>query len=401
MNTKISKILILPTLIGLGLSFYLMGLHFKLLSKGLDEKSFCSINEWINCDIAAASSYGEFHSIPVAGLGFLFYLVILFYLIRSLMVQPNEKGGISFSIILSTIGVVISLLMAYLSFAKLSVLCLFCVGMYLVNIILFVGIPAIMRLKLRQLPNFFSKYAAACLGKTKLSFEVNFLKHAIGVIVFFAIGSGILLFLSNEAASKSNVDIDKYMEFHYQQPVIPLETTGRPVWGNENAKIKIVEFSDFQCPFCKRAAVNLKPSLAEFKDDIALYFFNYPLDLSCNRYMTRQMHPKACEAAKSALCAHQQNKFWPYHDLVFENQKKLSSGLLVDFSKQLGLDTDKMQQCVLADETQELIEKDLEAAKTAQVRGTPTIYINGRRMGPWHNRNALRAIIKKEKELVK
>ncbi|MCB9733499.1 MAG: thioredoxin domain-containing protein [Deltaproteobacteria bacterium] len=142
-----------------------------------------------------------------------------------------------------------------------------------------------------------------------------------------------------------------------------------PTKGKAGAKIQIVEFSDFQCPFCSRVSAPLGEVKAHYGDDVAITFKHFPLSF----------HQNAMPAAIAAMCAHEQGKFWEFHDLAFANQKALSADDLNGYAKQVGLDEKKFSECVAANKPKAKIEADMAEARAAGVRGTPTIYINGRK----------------------
>jgi protein-disulfide isomerase len=174
-------------------------------------------------------------------------------------------------------------------------------------------------------------------------------------------------------------------------PQISVE--GLPQLGNPQAKIQIIEFSDFQCPFCKRAAFTLKASLKEFRKDIVYYFVNYPLDQSCNPGLEATLHPTACLAAKAAICANRQGKFWEYHELVFENQKRISRSLLVDLAATTRLDGPTFENCLTSSDADQILSSEIALGQKAEVRGTPSIFINGRLFRDWNKADRLRRVI--------
>lgn len=192
-------------------------------------------------------------------------------------------------------------------------------------------------------------------------------------------------------------DLDTQIKKHFAQTPADVDYGNRPVWGNPNAKVKIIEFSDFQCPFCKMAAENLKPALAEYKDDVALYFANYPLDQSCNPYMQRPLHLSSCNAAKAAVCfAKQGGDFWTYHDILFNNQKSLFLDKLTDYATSHGAKQEDFTSCLYSEETNNTVRADIEAGQKLSVAGTPSIFVNGRRLSGWSNFKFLREVIKQE-----
>ncbi len=139
--------------------------------------------------------------------------------------------------------------------------------------------------------------------------------------------------------------------------------------GSATAKIQIVEFSDFQCPFCSRVTDPLNKLKEKYGDDLVVAFKHFPLDF----------HKEARPASHGSMCANDQGKFWEYHDKVFANQKALQDADLRKYAEEVGLDMAKWDECMKAGTHQALIDAEMAEGRKAGVRGTPTIYINGRR----------------------
>lgn len=150
---------------------------------------------------------------------------------------------------------------------------------------------------------------------------------------------------------------------------VSFDLAGRPMKGNPNAKITLVEFSDFECPYCSRATGPVEEILKAYPNDVKVYFLHFPLSF----------HQKAMPAAIAAQCANQQGKFWPYHDKVFANQGGLGGGdaQLETWATEAGLDAAKYKACVANPETKKFVEADMKQGELAGVRGTPSFYING------------------------
>jgi len=140
------------------------------------------------------------------------------------------------------------------------------------------------------------------------------------------------------------------------------------VKGPSSAPIEVIEFSDFQCPYCYRSNPTVKQVLSTYGDRIRFVYRNYPL----------ANHPNARPAAEAAQCAAEQGQFWAYHDRLFANQSKLSDGDLKQSAAALGLDTGRFNACVDSHKYQERVEADIKAGNEAGVNGTPAFFINGR-----------------------
>lgn len=142
-----------------------------------------------------------------------------------------------------------------------------------------------------------------------------------------------------------------------------------PHKGPKDAPVTIVEFADFQCPHCKAAAGLMKTIQSKFGDDVVHYFKHYPLP----------GHPKARLAAQAAVAAHQQDKFWPMHDLIFKHQRSLSSDKLVRFARQLGMNIGKFKKDLQSKEVTQAVAANKQEGSRVGVKGTPAIFINGQR----------------------
>ena len=141
-----------------------------------------------------------------------------------------------------------------------------------------------------------------------------------------------------------------------------------PSRGNSKAKIQIVEFSDFQCPFCREAFIILQEVWKKYPEDIYFQYRHFPVV---------SQHPYARAAAEASMCADEQEKFWEYHDLIFKNQQDLSEKTLENFAIILNLDQEKFERCLSTHTYGALVTEDFEAGLRLGVAATPTFFING------------------------
>jgi protein-disulfide isomerase len=142
------------------------------------------------------------------------------------------------------------------------------------------------------------------------------------------------------------------------------------VRGPTAAPVTIFEWSDYQCPYCKNAQEALARLRAEFPDTLRIVFKDFPL----------RMHPLAVPAALAARCAGAQDRYWEYHDLLFVAQPDFSREQLVGYARRLGLDVPAFTQCFDSRQFLEAIAADQREGLAAEVRGTPTFFINGKRV---------------------
>jgi protein-disulfide isomerase len=141
-----------------------------------------------------------------------------------------------------------------------------------------------------------------------------------------------------------------------------------PVKGARNAPVTIVAYSDFECPFCSRVVPTLEQLEREYEGKLQVAFKNQPLPF----------HPNAKPAATAALAAHEQGKFWQYHDKLFANQKALDRASLEKYAQELGLDLGRFKAALDSNKFEAQISADMEEASRVGANGTPTFFINGR-----------------------
>jgi protein-disulfide isomerase len=139
--------------------------------------------------------------------------------------------------------------------------------------------------------------------------------------------------------------------------------------GPADAPVVIVEFSDFQCPFCSQAAALIKQVTDAYPKDVRFIYKNYPLPF----------HKEAMPAAKAAIAAGKQGKFWEMHDKLFENKRSLNAEFYAKTAQEIGLDVEKFKKDMEDASTQSLISEEMKQAQQASVRGTPTVFINGKK----------------------
>jgi protein-disulfide isomerase len=160
-----------------------------------------------------------------------------------------------------------------------------------------------------------------------------------------------------------------------------------PVKGPEDAPIRIVEISDFQCPFCGKAALNILPQVvAAYPGKIAIEFWQNPLEF----------HKNALPAAKASLAAHMQGKFWEMHDLLFDNSSNLTPEVLLKLAGQIGLDIDRFKWDMADSRIEQFIANDLASTAAVGVSGTPMFFINGRSVRGAQPVEAFKAVIDEE-----
>ena len=140
-----------------------------------------------------------------------------------------------------------------------------------------------------------------------------------------------------------------------------------PSRGPKDAPVTIVEFSDFECPYCGAAHDTVEQVMSSYAGKVRLVYRQFPLSF----------HPHAAKAAEASLCAADQGKFWEYHEALFKNQKKLDLPDLKAHASEVGLDANKFGQCLESGDKKKAVDADQQAGLAAGVGGTPAFFING------------------------
>jgi protein-disulfide isomerase len=164
------------------------------------------------------------------------------------------------------------------------------------------------------------------------------------------------------AAGRPQVDPNKVYN-------IPVGDT--VVRGPKDAKVTIVEFSDFQCPFCAQSAPLVKQVLDAYPKDVNFLYKQFPLT---------SIHPNAMGAAKAAIAAGKQGKFWEMHDIMFANMRELQPEKLKEYAGKIGIDVARFEKDMNSPETQAQVEREMKEAAAAEVTGTPSFFIAGKRV---------------------
>jgi protein-disulfide isomerase len=169
------------------------------------------------------------------------------------------------------------------------------------------------------------------------------------------------------AILKNSAHIAKLQEELANQPV-ELKVAGAPSRGPKTARLTIVEFSDFQCPFCRSGADALTEIAKAFPNDVRLVFKQFPLE----------SHSQAALAAEASLAAHAQGKFWEMHDRIFVNPRSLTESNFIAWATEFGMDAVRFASDLATHKYQNAVQAEVREGLDAGVQGTPTVFLNGK-----------------------
>ncbi len=358
-------IVLLLAVAGIAVSVELTRIH---VSTHTDPEfhSICALSEEVNCETVALSPYSVFLGLPVSVWGIIGYLFLAGLAISGI---PKRRlhdtwpcGGL---LALSVFFFTGSAVLAYISFFRIDSVCLFCAASYVINtVLLILSIAAVARRRLHPL-----KAVAADVGAM---LRRPLLLAGVVLALAAAVGGTVL----GVAPYWRGVGWDDL-------PELPsgVDEHGHHWIGAKKPEVTIVEFSDYECPHCRKAHRTTRALAARYPDKIRLYHRHLPLDSACHPRMKRMFHQFACHFAKAVECAGAEGKFWEMNDALFSIQNKIKSkdvdvNLL---AVQIGLDRSAFKQCMASDEPMAAVKEDLDAAMEMGLRGTPTYLVNGRK----------------------
>jgi protein-disulfide isomerase len=196
----------------------------------------------------------------------------------------------------------------------------------------------------------------------------------VGIVLAF--GTGILVgYLIGVGTPAARAEIP--------QTVHRVEIGDAPTLGPDTAPVTVVLFTDFRCPFCRKAAKEVRPLRDRFGDDLRVVFKHFPMT---------QLHPRVKRAHRAAAAAAAQGRFWPYHDLLFAHTGRLDRDVLEDLAAEAGLDMDDFRAALDDEALAHVVEQDLKQGRALGVRGTPTFFVNGRMVVGMDERRLTRVI---------
>ncbi len=370
--------LVFLALAGFAASLYLAVSHYSILSGQRTGASFCSVSEVVDCDAVAASPYSEIHQIPWASFGALVYLLLISFGLLGLAFEPLSAFALRFTFLISLLCVLFDAYLAFIGFAVLKLICIVCIFTYLVNLGILVlskvalgeGVRGILGGAWRSLP-----FLDASLGEQR---HMARLFHSLILVILIFGMAGIIGTRHHFVGDKAQT-VAKILESFAQQRPVAIALEGSPRLGPERAKVTIVEFSDFQCPYCKEFASALKMVQKRYARDLALYFKHYPLDNLCNPYMQRPFHQEACKLAQMGVCAQERGIFWEMDEVLFNSGKHGEDSLKKALSAR-GVALEEMSSCSVQQQTRDRVVQDIQEGRRAGVKATPTIFINGYRL---------------------
>lgn len=371
---------------GAAICGHLLLRHIQLFSEAeAASRDVCSAVFGRGCDAALESPLATQLGLPLAGWGLVFYGVLAALVVMGRAIGPAfERDAQVAATALAAAGAVVSLALAAAMAAGLAPLCPLCLAAHGVNLALvpmlvrmsgrsFAQWPADARAVLSRLTN--GEPDAAAEGRWRL---LGFFAAAlVGVVLY----QWVLIEIERHTfASPRGLDREQLLARFEATPRLEAEIgPDDPLLGPEAAPVQIVVFSDFQCAACRRFAQQINSLRDRFGDDIRIAFKHFPLSPTCNSAVTRDLHPRACQAAWAAEAARRQDRFWPVHDALFAAGSRDPRATIQAIAAREGLDMARLDGDLKSAATRAKILADVELGRRWGVDRTPAIFVNGRR----------------------
>jgi protein-disulfide isomerase/uncharacterized membrane protein len=376
-NKKLPLSLIF-TFISICLHFYLSTQHYSLKFGQASGESLCNISDLFNCTAVAASSWSAIWGLPIANFGMVSNLILFIYLVIIYFGWTEDvKTTRAQAFALASVIALASVVMLFISVTQLKVYCLFCIATYVLSFLTFLGL--------------YSKENKTALFSSET--YTSFLTHQKWSLVMLAlipIGGFLYHQIAMKDAGFSKIELvisDKITAWSSGTANEFDESTGLIHQPTQAAKVTIVEFADFMCSHCKHAATTFD-AFVKSHPDVKFIFKVFPLDGNCNSAIQGSA-PGAlrCASAGLMLCEQKNNqKGWLAQHWLFKNQEKLftisSQEKLVElYVADNPTDINALNSCIDSVEIKDAIRAMANEGIKAGVKGTPSVFVNGKMLG--------------------
>jgi protein-disulfide isomerase len=347
-------------LAGIAISIELERIHFSVHTNPAF-RSFCGIDRTVNCDIVARSQYSVFLGVSWASWGIIGYLVA--GVIAVWGAASRRRGVVAgYGLYLGLAFLATSAVLGAISVFLIKAACPLCMGSYAINLVFLLCMAIAARPITSALAEPFRAMRA----------------HPWRSLLLGGVAAAAVLTLALAHPSYWSQQ-RQAPRTRPATPTLPtgIEPGGGHFIGAEKPALTVVEFSDYECPFCRQAHAQIRALLDRFPNQLRLVHRHYPLDKSCNSSLTTPMHLNACFAAMVAECAGEQNRFWQANDYLFAEARGLHARSNTEIARDLGLDVAAFEAC-LRQQGPRTVAIDVDEGNRLGIQGTPTFFIAGK-----------------------
>lgn len=393
---KLLSVSLISSLVAIGFHVYLALKYYALMYGALSEKSACNFNSYLNCDAVSASSFSALFNIPMALWGAVTNgILVLLLLLVIFGINENRERAHRYTFLLSLFVALVSVVMGIISILFINNLCLFCVIAYVLSFVTLFGVWKSLD----------SGSVSEISGDIRLAFSSE--KWILGFVVAIPILAFIINnMIRDQHAINDHIVLEKVQQWQGQAGIDFNLETGLVLKSEGSSPIMtIVEFADFRCIHCKHAYPSLH-AFTQAHKDVQLIYKYFPLDGTCNPAPAMQGGGDgiSCYLAFLSQCSEDLfKKGWDAHHLFFDNQEKIVTmrqreQILNYMCSELKLDCEALKVCADSEATREKIKGTAQEGAVAQVRGTPSVYVNGKLLVGGQTIPVLESTYKKIKE---
>ena len=357
--------------LGFALTIELAHIYYEANFNQYSLGSFCSINEFIDCDGVARTPESQFLGVPLAYWGMFLYAFITMLLFVDKLKQipflkflEVFKNKFHYIASLGLISFIISMILLCVSLFEINKLCYLCAITYIIN--LAIGITAVYGIE---------KGFVGAIKQSWIDFTdaLKPLPYKIAFIAVMVCACGFLGWTYMSAKFSPALKFDREFGEFTKAKVNKYAVEGNTLGSDASDAVVLQVFSDYKCPMCFANNIMLHKVVTEF-DNVRVEHHSMPLDMECNKYVQQEFHHNSCTMAKYAEAAQMQGKFWEVNSLFFEKKPDTEQEILELLqNSKFGLDMDKLKKDAYSKEVDKIIQKDIDYAYNNKQFGTPSL----------------------------
>jgi protein-disulfide isomerase/uncharacterized membrane protein len=401
MDQRRAALAFLLLLLGAALSGLLLLQHHGEGPAVAAVEAVCGAGGQSGCETVARSAYSVVGGVPLAAIGLFFYASLAALLVLALLAGPEvlaAAGRVAVWALVAALTADVVLL--GIQALSIKAFCKLCIATYVVNLATLLVLRPVARgtAALATMFKTEGRLAIAGWGLTSGAIAASILAANMTLVYREARrAAGVLGEPSSAAASsaearrlKEILDDPQKREQYVTDKAVKefedatpqaLDLTRTPFSGPANAPIRVVEFSDYLCPFCRALAGGFKEYLPKSQGRVAIFYKNYPLDKACNAQLQNTVHEGACWLAQGAICAQEQGRLPAYQDAVYAaTPRPMSREDVSHLATGAGLTAAGFEACLDAPGTKARLADEIQEAERVGVKATPTVFVNGKRL---------------------
>lgn len=351
-------------ILGWALCAYLFFRYTQVKSNtGSNTTDFCKAILGSSCDTTLTSSVSWQLGAPLLGWGMAYFgLLALLFSFRNWVVDR-------FVLLLAAFGVGVSAILTALIFRN-NLICPLCLVIHFINLVALITLFISTRSSI--------SYRGA---KPNLAWHSLLKWGFLLLVVIITGGFTEVRILKSFLPKMPEVNMDEVAKKFQSEKVYNFAKNDPSAHlGSNEAPVQLVVFSSFQCPACKGFASSIEDIQKKFGKNVGITFKNFPLSTTCNPRLSENMQPQSCDAAFAAIAAQRQNRFWEYHDQLFEANLADGEKALTIIAKNIGLNIEKWELDRKSNEAREQLAYEIKTAYKLGINATPSIFINGRKI---------------------